>query len=173
MGENETDFDRDTSEAITVLNDIRENSRSTNTFVEQIVERFRGEQLRTSNGISFLDLKNATFLSYLVDLALVALKKCKGESIDGSEVIDRLVEHRTVLEKIRPINHKLKYQIDKLVNIANTGAVNANDPLSLKPKPENLMVDEDDEDEQNDEENEQFDDEEFDFDMENGEEAED
>ena len=36
---------------------------------------------------------------------------------------------RTVLEKIRPIDGKLRYQVDKLVAIAEKGEVDQNDPL--------------------------------------------
>jgi U3 small nucleolar ribonucleoprotein protein LCP5 len=43
------------------------------------------------------------------------------------------------LEKIRPIDHKLRYQIDKLVKTAVTGTTNASDPLNFKANPSNLM----------------------------------
>ncbi|XP_060112497.1 neuroguidin [Heteronotia binoei] len=44
-----------------------------------------------------------------------------------------------VLEKMRPIDQKLKYQVDKLVKAAVTGALGENDPLRFKPNPGNLM----------------------------------
>jgi U3 small nucleolar ribonucleoprotein protein LCP5 len=43
------------------------------------------------------------------------------------------------LEKIRPIDHKLRYQIDKLVKTAITGTSNSNDPLKFKANPGNLL----------------------------------
>lgn len=43
------------------------------------------------------------------------------------------------MEKIRPIDHKLRYQIDKLVKTAVTGTTNASDPLNFKPNPDNLV----------------------------------
>ena len=39
---------------------------------------------------------------------------------------------RTVLEKIRPIDQKLRYQVDKLVAIAEKGTVDQNDPLRYR-----------------------------------------
>ena len=39
---------------------------------------------------------------------------------------------------MRPIEHKLKYQIDKLVKTAVEGQTDANDPLKFKPNPQNL-----------------------------------
>lgn len=45
-----------------------------------------------------------------------------------------------VLERIRPIDQKLRYQIDKLIKAANTGqAIGRNDPLQFKPNPDALV----------------------------------
>lgn len=69
-----------------------------------------------------------------------------GQRIEKDPSIDRLIEIRTVLEKIRPIDHKLRYQIDKLVKTAITGTTNANDPLKLKANPANFDEDDSDSD---------------------------
>lgn len=69
-----------------------------------------------------------------------------GQRIEKDPSIDRLVEIRTTLEKIRPIDHKLRYQIDKLVKTAITGTTNANDPLKLKANPANFDDDNSDSD---------------------------
>jgi U3 small nucleolar ribonucleoprotein protein LCP5 len=65
------------------------------------------------------------------------------------------VEIRTVLEKIRPIDYKLRYQIDKLVKTAVTGTTNASDPLNFKAKPSNLMTNDESEDESSSDEEEE------------------
>ncbi len=52
---------------------------------------------------------------------------------------------------MRPVEHKLKYQIEKLLKIASTGKLGANDPLQFKANPANLMSKErDDEDSSDD-----------------------
>ncbi|KAI3355130.1 hypothetical protein L3Q82_018002 [Scortum barcoo] len=40
---------------------------------------------------------------------------------------------------MRPLDHKLKYQIDKLLRTAVTGSLAENDPLQLRPNPDNLI----------------------------------
>lgn len=55
-----------------------------------------------------------------------------GKTIERDPSIDRLIEIRTVLEKIRPIDYKLRYQIDKLVKTAITGVTNSKDPINFK-----------------------------------------
>ncbi|XP_046398749.1 neuroguidin isoform X2 [Ischnura elegans] len=78
-------------------------------------------------------------LSYLINLTYVILRKCSGEKIEGDPAIARLVEIRTVMEKMRPMEHKLKYHIDKLVKTAVSGKIDPSDPLQYKPHPENFM----------------------------------
>lgn len=56
--------------------------------------------------------------------------------------------YRVYLDKIAPLEQKLQYQIDKYVLIAKRGDnFNANDPLFLKPNPEELVSKEADEEE--------------------------
>ena len=61
-----------------------------------------------------------------------------GELITEDPAVERLCYLRTVMEKIRPVEHKLKYQIDKCVNIAETGHVSKDDPSRFKPNPDQL-----------------------------------
>ena len=49
------------------------------------------------------------------------------------------MEIRTILEKMRPVEHKLKYQIEKLLKLAAGGKLGENDPLQFKANPNNLM----------------------------------
>merc|ERR1719350_2136070 len=76
---------------------------------------------RLSHGIDFLDIKNGLLAEYNINLAYLVMKKTRGELIEGDKVVERLCYLRTMLEKIRPIEHKLKFQIDKYVNLAETG----------------------------------------------------
>lgn len=105
----------------------------------ELGKRLRKGESNTSKGISFLDVKNHLMLSYVMNLAHIMCSKVSGKSICGSPDVERLVEIRTVLEKMRPIDRKLKYQIDKLIRTAKTGVVDQNDPLSLKPNPDNFV----------------------------------
>lgn len=83
-------------------------------------------------GLSFLELKNRLTAQYLADLSLVYLRRAAGKSLSGEPAVERLVVTRTVLEKMRPIEKKLKYQIDKAVAAAEGGG-DADDPLRFRP----------------------------------------
>lgn len=112
------------TQTIKLLNEVKlsilEAKESTNKIINQ--------EYNTSKGISLLDVKCHTLMNYLSDLAHVILKKCKFQSIKDDQSIERLVEHRTVLERIRPLEFKIKYQIDKLVMTALSGSIDPSDP---------------------------------------------
>ncbi|KAH6948667.1 hypothetical protein HPB50_025743 [Hyalomma asiaticum] len=50
-----------------------------------------------------------------------------------------------ILERIRPIDQKLKYQVDKLVKTATHGTMDADDPLRFRANPAALEAESDDE----------------------------
>ncbi|KAI9725585.1 MAG: hypothetical protein M1828_003073 [Chrysothrix sp. TS-e1954] len=95
-----------------------------------------------SSGISLLDVKNELLLSYLQNLVFLILHKLRqrkqasdindglenGVDEDGpadlaSEATKKLVELRVYLERgVRPLEGRLKYQIDKVIRAADTAA---------------------------------------------------
>lgn len=137
-------YHRDLPQALVLLSEMNLSAQHVASLVDNMIQKVRKGELSTDQGLSFLEMKYNMLLSYLINLTYVVLRKCSGEKIDGDPCIDRLIEIRTVLEKIKPIDHKLKYQIDKLVKTAVSGA-NANDPTSFKANPENLLGNAEDE----------------------------
>jgi U3 small nucleolar ribonucleoprotein protein LCP5 len=85
-----------------------------------------------SNGLSLLDLKNELFVSYLTNLTFLILVRIRHhrDPSDGTatkgfikQVTEKLVELRLYLEKgVKPLEGKLKYQIDKVVKAAEDAA---------------------------------------------------
>ncbi|KAK4174954.1 hypothetical protein QBC36DRAFT_332539 [Triangularia setosa] len=83
------------------------------------------------DGISLLDVKNELLLSYLQNLVFLILLKLRQARNGGSKdqeddqnlddlVVSKLVELRLYLEKgARPLEDKLKYQIDKVLRAAD------------------------------------------------------
>lgn len=129
---------RDLPQALVLLSEMNVSAQHVATLVDNMIQKVRKGELSTDQGLSFLEMKYNMLLSYLINLTYVVLRKCSGEKIEGDPCIDRLIEIRTVLEKIQPINHKLKYQIDKLVKTAVSGT-NSSDPTNFKANPDSLI----------------------------------
>ncbi|KAJ1649151.1 hypothetical protein GGF38_006208, partial [Coemansia sp. RSA 25] len=84
-------------------------------LVDKLRQRVDEGELATGNGISFLEVKHHTMLSYITNLSYLSLLKLHGRQIEGHPVVSHLIEDRTVLEKMKPLEQRLKYQIDKLM----------------------------------------------------------
>ena len=111
-------------------------------------------------------------ISYLIDLTYL-LRNWSSIQNDPSDdetssmrqSIERLQEMRILLDRIRPFEKKMRYQIDKILALSTSSfavvsELNTNrnhayipetDPLSYKPNPENMIFDDDNSDEDNDE----------------------
>ncbi|CAG8449438.1 11997_t:CDS:2 [Ambispora leptoticha] len=137
-----------------LLKELQEKLVEVKQSVQQVQNKASSGLIKTSNGVSLLDIKNYTLLQYIINLTFLIHLKLDGKSIANHPAITSLIESRVVLEKIKPIEHKLKYQIDKLVRAATiTNDDNNNqeierkkdsrsamtDPLAFKPNPENLI----------------------------------
>ncbi|XP_018411606.1 PREDICTED: neuroguidin [Nanorana parkeri] len=130
---------RDLSTTNTLISTLHQQVTAVTAHVQSLTEKIRNGTYPTEKGLSFLELKDQLLVMYMQDLAYLIMEKTHGRSLNENPAIMRLVEMRTVLEKMRPIDQKLKYQIDKMVRAAVTGSLGENDPLRFKPNPQNLM----------------------------------
>lgn len=83
------------------------------------------------DGISLLNVKNELLLSYLQNLVFLIILKLRNRSSGSPDddedleqaVVKKLVELRVYLEKgVRPLEGRLKYQIDKVLRAADDAA---------------------------------------------------
>ncbi|GAB1602046.1 neuroguidin-like [Argonauta hians] len=130
--------ERDMPEALNMLEKLPNSIHEANKFFKSLIRKVNTDEFNISNGIGFLTVKCNILLNYITDLSMVLLEKAEGNSLEKNEAIQRLVENRVVWEKILPIDNKLKYQIDKVVQSAVTGK-DVTDALKYRAKPDNLV----------------------------------
>ncbi|RFU27022.1 hypothetical protein B7463_g9303, partial [Scytalidium lignicola] len=115
-----------------------------------------------ANGISLLDVKNELLLSYLQNLVFLILLKLRHRNGNGTtedsesnlndQVVKKLVELRVYIEKgVRPLENRLKYQIDKVLRAADDAARAA----APKPVPEKKKTEDADSSEEESEESDE------------------
>jgi len=137
---------------------ISQDAKQAATIIENLknkIDSFDADDVTDKEGIGLLHLKNLQMVDYMSNLLYVMLKKTHGKSISADDVsgIERIVETRTVLEKMRPMEKKLKYQMDKFTRLADNVETSGDDPLHFKPNLQSLVGDEDeDDDDEEDEE---------------------
>lgn len=134
---------------------LEESIKAVNGKIEKIRERIKDNQCPTDQGMSLLDLKNHLLVDYATHCAFYAkLKVDSTQNVVGHPVFKELVRYRTILERMRPMERKVKYQIDKLVKLAASNGSNHIDieTLECAPRPDELISKQEDQ-EANDEEN--------------------
>ena len=111
----------------------------------------RSGALATDAGLSFLDAKNVLLLQYGACLAFYCLLLAEGVPARDHPVVSRLVQLRAFLERARPIDKRLKYQVDRLLDAAaaaraaaegGEGGASAggDDALAHGPRPDALVA---------------------------------
>lgn len=118
------------------------------------------------DGISLLDVKNELLLSYLQNLVFLILvklrktntgdaKQLNNEAGLDSDVVKKLVELRLYLEKgVRPLEDKLRYQIEKVLRAADDSERNekaAQAAADIKSESDSASSNEDGSDEDDEE----------------------
>jgi len=133
-----------------VFDEVALRAQDCSALVSAVVQKLKGDEVASLDGLSFLTLKNHLQLQYLLSLSGLILTKTEGESIQNRSFLDQLIELRVVLEKIRPFDHKLKYQIEKLLKSGarakQNGALDEEDrdPFSHKAHLDDLNEGEED-----------------------------
>lgn len=96
-------------------------------FLPLIYRLSTSAELTYPTGISLLSLKNHLLLSYLHHLTTLFSLRLTSQPLKDNSIVDSLVKLRVVLEKISPLEGKLKYQIEKLVRKADLAAEGGDD----------------------------------------------
>ncbi|PIA28897.1 hypothetical protein AQUCO_06500022v1 [Aquilegia coerulea] len=123
----------DTPQLAAVLKEMKEVLDTVRSKVQILTSKVKEDNYLTTDGISYLEAKHLMLLNYCQSVVYYVLRKTKGFSVEGHPVVQSLVEIRLFLEKVRPIDKKLHYQIDKLLKIAKSSEEKVLD-VEKKPK---------------------------------------
>lgn len=67
-----------------------------------------------------MDAKTQLFLSYMQFLYIYMLMKAQGKPIQNHPIVKRLIYIKSLLLKLKPIEKKLDYQINKLLRVSTS-----------------------------------------------------
>ena len=157
----------DAPELLHLLGDFKETLREARTRVAPLLQAAKARQLPPEGGVQLLQVKLQLMLSYATNIAFYLLLKAQGRAVREHPVIDALLKHRVLLERIRPLEQKQSYCLGKLLQVAaaagdGAGAEGAKaklGDLAERPNPDALLTkgggaraaaDDDDEDDDDD-----------------------
>lgn len=121
-----------------------------------LLHEVRSGEVATAEGVSYLEAKHTLLVHYAASIVFYLLLKAEGRPVKDHPVIARLVEIRAYLEKVRPVDKRLHYQIEKLLAAAQRAGVSdefgdiavdtvgapgaAGDAAGHGPRPDALLV---------------------------------
>ena len=120
-------IERDSPELNTMLDEYLEAMDVIQVKLKPVLEKVRAsvqpagsgvdasQILVTKDGMSFLEMKYNLMLTYCQMLSFYMLLKLEGKDVSSHPVIDRLLHLKLLLEKVRPLDMKMQYQVDKMV----------------------------------------------------------
>lgn len=140
---------------------LRSSAAESNALVHKLKEAAEQGDLDHPDGLSLLTVKVDALLSYIHHVALLGAHRLSGRSLEdstGENYVKALVKLRLCLEKMRPMEARLKYQMEKLLQsvVAEQqalakGEANAEggrddeedeeelDSLAFRPNPDSLV----------------------------------
>lgn len=135
----------DAPELLLLLEDIQPIIEEVQGHIQPLLQQAKENKLATSKGLSFLELKYHLLLTYCTNICFYLLLKAQGKRVKDHPVINQLATIRTILDKTKSMDQKLKYQVEKLLKLTTSGPQGqSNDPLSYRPDPNKLVSKQDD-----------------------------
>ncbi|XP_057437217.1 uncharacterized protein LOC130729456 [Lotus japonicus] len=114
--------EKEASPLAALLKEMKEGLDVVRHKIQSLTAKVKEGQYPTADGFSYLEAKNLLLLNYCQSLVYYLLRKAKGFSIEEHPVVRSIVEIRLYLEKIRPIDKKQQYQIQKLMKVGENAA---------------------------------------------------
>jgi len=141
------------------LKQLTQRLGSLRTAAGSVAQHLAGQKGGTNGApagsAAYMDMKNQLLLSYLVGLTYYLLLKARGAPVRDHPVALRLMWLRTLLEKLKPVDQRLQYQMNKLLQAAEAkpdlSKDKAVDPRAMRPGELATTVDDEDDDDEGEE----------------------
>ena len=124
----------DAPELLGVLEELGSRVEEVRHTIQPILQAVREGGLATTGGVAYLEVRHQLLLAYVSHLAFYLMLKAEGAPVRHHPVMSRLVRIRTMMEKARPLDAKLKFQLDRILRAgsgAQQGSVLAPNPTAM------------------------------------------
>lgn len=128
-------IEEDMGEFLALLKDFKDRLHLLRTQLQPLLQRAKESKMPTSSGLSFLQLKYHLMLGYCSSVVYYLMLKGSAGKVQGHPVIRKMLRYRLMLEKIRPLEIKMRFQIEKLLQPQQ-------DETRFRPNPNAMAVDE-------------------------------
>jgi U3 small nucleolar RNA-associated protein 3 len=112
-------IEKETPYLADLISEFASTAQALNGKLKPMLDKIRAKQVGTTkHGMTYLEMKYNLLLSYCSFLSFYILLKTEGVSTKDHPVIGKLLYIKTLLERLRPLDQKLQYQVDKVIRTA-------------------------------------------------------
>ena len=116
-------IENDSPELHGLIEELKDSLSQANDKLLPFLTAARSGKIKsTASGMSYLEMKYNLLMSYITFLAFYLLMKIEGKSVENHPVIHKLTHIKTLFEKLKPLDQKLSYQVDKMATLTEAGA---------------------------------------------------
>jgi len=105
------------------MNETMEESQVKLELIKEKLEKINEDypvKGSANNNYQYIDVKSMLLLNYIMSLQYYTLCKIEGKDLEQHEIFERLAYLRLMIEKLKPLDKKVDYQIEKLLRSAVT-----------------------------------------------------
>ena len=116
-------IEQDSPELAPMLAELSETMTTIETTIKPVLEKLKSTALRknsflrSKNGRSYLQMKHNLLLSYSTFLIFYLLLKVEGREIKNHPVVYKLAHIKTLLQKLKPVDDKIKVEVERILAI--------------------------------------------------------
>ncbi|KAK1410876.1 hypothetical protein QVD17_37417 [Tagetes erecta] len=108
-------------ELVGLLSELNEAVEQLETKIDPVISKLKEEKNINKNGVQYMEVKKQLLLSYSQAITFYLLLKSEGHPVRDHPVLGRLVEIKNLLDKMKPLDENLSFDVDDfLKNHATT-----------------------------------------------------
>ena len=114
--------------------------------ISSVMKQIHEEGAVQDDVVDYLEVKQQLLLSYCMNVLFYVYMKAQGKSVQNHPVMKQLLKLRYAMEKMRPLDGKLKHQIDRLVSYSTSSSSSSSSSSGgatsglLRPDPSSLLA---------------------------------
>ncbi|XP_023004169.1 something about silencing protein 10 [Cucurbita maxima] len=103
-------------ELIGLLSELNEAVDQLESKINPVLNKVKNGKIAVGAGLQYLELKQLILLSYCQAIAFYLLLKSEGQAVRDHPVIARLVEIKSLLNKVKQLDENLPSELEEIIN---------------------------------------------------------
>lgn len=127
-------------ELVGLLAELNDAVEQLETKVDPVLSKLKEEKNVNKSGIQYMELKKQLLLSYCQAITFHLLLKSEGHSVHDHPVLGRLVEIKSLLDKMKPVDENLSFEVEDFLKKHATTTTTVDSPMEIEAIDSNPVI---------------------------------